>query len=110
MNLQMDVAEMEEEDIDDEDAYLEDGSGRDGYSEENLMTARRSLASIFGDTEVLEVDATQADESLLVRTCFCCLRLRRACRVPGSQGCVQQRWSLALGKREGSIMLMKANS
>ena len=63
----MDVAEMEEEEDIDDAAYLEEGAGRDGYSEENLMTARRSLASIFGDTEVLEVNEDQADESLLVR-------------------------------------------
>jgi hypothetical protein len=71
----MDVAELEEEDMvgDEDEGYLEEGrDGEEGYSEENLMTARRSLASIFGETEVLEVDEAQADESLLVRMLLRC--------------------------------------
>lgn len=69
--LQMDVAELEEADITDdfEGEYVEGGEDdEDDYTEENINTARRSLASIFGDTEVVEVDETQADESLLVWT------------------------------------------
>ena len=72
--LQLDVAELEEADITDdyEEDYVEGrDDDEDSYTEENINTARRSLASIFGDTEVLEVDETQADESLLVRCQHC---------------------------------------
>lgn len=47
------------------DSFEEDGDEvpRDG---EGYQVARRSLASIFGEAEVVEVDEAQADESLLV--------------------------------------------
>jgi hypothetical protein len=57
---QLDLDEMEET----EEFYDEDGLQED---DENVQRARMSLASIFGEAEVLEVDETQQDESLLVR-------------------------------------------
>ena len=68
--MQFDVAEELEVDEEDReygnfDSFEEDGDGtpRDG---EGYQVARRSLASIFGEAEVVEVDEAQADESLLV--------------------------------------------
>ncbi len=68
--VQFDVAEELEVDEEDReygnfDSFEEDGDGepRDG---EGYQVARRSLASIFGEAEVVEVDEAQADESLLV--------------------------------------------
>ena len=69
--MQFDVAEeleVDEEDREygDLDSFEEDGEGPgDG---EGYQVARRSLASIFGEAEVVEVDEAQADESLLVST------------------------------------------
>ncbi len=64
---QLDYDEMEET----EEYYDEDGPGND--EDENVQRARLSLASIFGEAEVLEVDETQQDESLLVRaSAFLC--------------------------------------
>lgn len=71
--LQLDVDELEEtqEFYDDEGEFQED-------EDENVQRARMSLASIFGETEVVEVDEAQQDESLLVRLCalFCFLSMR----------------------------------
>ncbi|EIE18444.1 DEAD-domain-containing protein [Coccomyxa subellipsoidea C-169] len=50
-----------------EEYYDEDGPGND--EDENVQRARLSLASIFGEAEVLEVDETQQDESLLLANC-----------------------------------------
>lgn len=69
--MQFDVAEevLDEEDREEDreygnfDSFEEDGEAGDG---EGYQVARRSLASIFGEAEVVEVDDTQADESLLV--------------------------------------------
>ena len=65
--VQFDVAEevLDEEDREygNFDSFEEDGEAGDG---EGYQVARRSLASIFGEAEVVEVDDTQADESLLV--------------------------------------------
>lgn len=62
--LQLDIEELEEtqEFYDDEDEPQEE-------EDENVQRARMSLASIFGETEVVEVDEAQQDESLLVRIC-----------------------------------------
>ena len=71
MHLQFDVAEeLEVEEEDREYGALdsfEEGE-QDSDTEGGYQVARRSLASIFGEAEVVEVDEAQADESLLVRT------------------------------------------
>lgn len=70
--LQYDVAE--ELEVDEEDKEygnfdgLENGEGGMDGEGEGYQVARRSLASIFGEAEVVEVDEAQADESLLVKT------------------------------------------
>ena len=45
---------------------LEEGASGSDEDGEGYQVARRSLASIFGEAEVVEVDEAQADESLLV--------------------------------------------
>ena len=72
--MQFDVAEeleVEEEDREygNFDSFDEDGEGVSGDGE-GYQVARRSLASIFGEAEVVEVDEAQADESLLVSAFF----------------------------------------
>lgn len=62
--LQLDVEELEET----QDVYDDEDEPQD-EEDENVQRARMSLASIFGETEVLEVDEAQQDESLLVRIC-----------------------------------------
>ena len=76
--LQYDVAE--ELEVEEEDFNLEEGASGSDEDGEGYQVARRSLASIFGEAEVVEVDEAQADESLLVSlklldTCF----YQRAC-------------------------------
>jgi len=66
-NLQLDVAE----DLDVDNDYEGEGEEDDDV---NVQIARRSLASIFGESEVVEVDETQKDESLLVSLPICLYR------------------------------------
>lgn len=61
----MDAEVDEIEDTD--DFYNENDDDDFEETDDNVRAARRSLASIFGETEVLEVDEAQKDESLLVR-------------------------------------------
>lgn len=91
--LQLDVDELEET----QDFYDDEDEPQD-EEDENVQKARMSLASIFGETEVLEVDEAQQDESLLVRFCgplysVCGGYIPRACyyifcynRFEGSRG------------------------
>ena len=70
--MQFDVAEElevdeEEREYGNFDSFEEDGD-RAPSDGEGYQVARRSLASIFGEAEVVEVDEAQADESLLVST------------------------------------------
>ena len=62
--MQYDVAE--ELEVEEEDFNLEEGGSGSDEDGEGYQVARRSLASIFGEAEVVEVDEAQADESLLV--------------------------------------------
>ena len=50
------------------DSFEEREHDNDSDTEGGYQVARRSLASIFGEAEVVEVDEAQADESLLVST------------------------------------------
>ena len=62
--------ELEVEEEDREYGALDsfEESEQDSDTEGGYQVARRSLASIFGEAEVVEVDEAQADESLLVST------------------------------------------
>lgn len=62
--MQLDMDELEET----EDYFEEDDDLMRDDDEEGVQRARLSLASIFGEAEVMEVDEAQQDESLLVRT------------------------------------------
>lgn len=97
--MQFDVAEeLEVEEEDREygalDSFEEREHANDSDTEGGYQVARRSLASIFGEAEVVEVDEAQADESLLVSTSppacgiyeltafdLVCLHLNAACHA-----------------------------
>lgn len=88
--------ELEVEEEDREYGALDSFEERehDSDTEGGYQVARRSLASIFGEAEVVEVDEAQADESLLVSTSppacgnceltafdLMCLHLNAACHA-----------------------------
>ena len=102
--VQFDVAEELEVDEEDReygnfDSFEEDGDGapRDG---EGYQVARRSLASIFGEAEVVEVDEAQADESLLVSSLpdqgACQTRCCTPCSATEPLAAASLRWLLKL--------------
>ncbi len=102
--VQFDVAEELEVDEEDReygnfDSFEEDGDGapRDG---EGYQVARRSLASIFGEAEVVEVDEAQADESLLVSSLpdqgSCQTRCCTPCSATEPLAAASLRWLLKL--------------